>query len=146
MSKITNKAIKESFNNANIKAVEDVKQTLLTLLPNCTDKQYNLLYQQYFMAYESVSGTHRNMAGKLYKGREAMSAEQFADLVKKTLDKCNGVYLTQDGQKLQARGNTKPNCKTLKAMGYKWNGDELAWEWFTVSASYVNANIGKALA
>lgn len=132
-----NNEIKNLF--ATCTNVEAVKAVLLETLPKASEKQYNLLYKEFFTAYEKLQNVHVDMYNRQYKKPSVMTAEQFGTLVKRTLDKCKGVNLVQCGQKLIASGNTKPNKEALKALGYVWNRKTYNWEWFTVSADFVNA-------
>lgn len=143
MKAMTKKEIVSMFATENFASVEDVKQALIMALPQCSEKQYNTLYERYYNAYSMLSGKHKNMYGKLYKQTTLMPAEVYATLVKATLDKCKGVALSILGQKLVASGNTKANKETLSQLGYKYNHKNYTWEWYTVSADYVLPNMSK---
>lgn len=118
----------------NIETIEELKKQYRKLAkqyhPDLTNgttteemKQINAEYEELF---DQVKNTFKNSKGETYQKANKETAGEFIEIINQLL-KMQGLTVELIGNWLWVSGNTKEYKDQLKALGFKWCKNKVAW-------------------
>jgi hypothetical protein len=88
-------------------------------------KAVNNEYDELFPRLKDI---HKTKEGETYTAKQSSTetADQFKDLITELM-RMDGIIIEIIGCFVWVTGETKPNKDGLKALGFKWHSNKLAW-------------------
>lgn len=88
-----------------------------------------ILNNEYDYLFERLKNTHKSHAGEYYeKESTGETPEEWKELIEKLIAlKMVDVTIEIIGSFIWISGNTKPYKDALKALGFKWSQNKMAW-------------------
>lgn len=91
-----------------------------------TTELFKEMKAQFEKAWEKLKDKHKTKDGKEYTKATTETAGMFMDIIEKLLS-MDGCTVEMCGSWIWVSGNTKTHKDTLKAMGFKFSRNKLAW-------------------
>lgn len=121
---------------ASCTCVEDLKAEYKRLAlkhhPDCggdtaTMQEINAAYEK---AFSRLKDIHRAASGETYKAAEPTqeTASAFMDIINQIIG-LRGITIELIGRWIWVTGDTRPHKDTLKAAGFNWCKNKVAWTW-----------------
>ena len=91
-----------------------------------TEEEFKAMQNEFEKAFELLKNVHINKDGEQYEKETTETANEFMDQINKLLH-FPGVEVELCGSWLWVTGDTKAVKDELKAMGFKWSRNKVAW-------------------
>ena len=91
-----------------------------------TEEEFKAMQNEFEKAFELLKNVHINKDGEQYENETTETANEFMDQINKLLH-FPGVEVELCGSWLWVTGDTKAVKDELKAMGFKWSRNKVAW-------------------
>ena len=87
-----------------------------------------IINNEYDNLFETVKNIHRNASGETYTKETTETPDQYREVVSKLITlNMDGVEIKLIGSFLWVSGNTRPYKDEIKALGFKWSNNKVAW-------------------
>ncbi len=91
-----------------------------------TEEEFKAMQNEFEKAFDLLKNVHINKDGEQYEKETTETANEFMDQINKLLH-FPGVEVELCGSWLWVTGDTKAVKDELKAMGFKWSRNKVAW-------------------